>query len=310
MRRALHLTATPCLCGEQATRAVLTRDRYLLPVHVAVCAACGLVHTSRNIQGSALTAFYRDHYRRYYEAMDCLADIEQVHHIHQHNATYRLREIGAVVPKISSVLEIGAGLGYFLRTCRDHGAKEVLGFEPGTLFRHYGMQQLGLGAQLRGDDFLHVDSLPFAPRLIVLFHVFEHLADPRACLRWVAQHMHGDGTLVIEVPDIAGDWRRMGLFHFHLAHRWYFSAQTLSNLLAEEGFAPYFVSRSDTDGIYPGNLRIFAHKGVAGATYPLPHTPIAQQEQAIRNWVRPLSIHNGIPRALWRMARRNRISKA
>lgn len=313
MRQKLVLEAMPCLCGTYAARRVLTWDRYFLPIHIAVCDQCGLVHSARNLRGAALTEFYRERYRDYYENIRDQRDAARMRILHQYNAQQRLEAIRAVVPHSDSVLEIGAGMGCFLDACRSTGMPNLLGFEPGAVFHRYAREVLQL--DVRAEDYTQVNALPFAPQLVVLFHVFEHLEDPEGCLRWVAQHMRADGTLVIEVPDMDGDWKALGLFHFHVAHRWYFSAVTLSNLLARCGFEPYFISRSDTDGIYPGNLRIFARLGKVEGVYPLPTIPVPQQEARIRAWVRPWSLRNGLPRAAWRLwgqrwARRRGISDA
>jgi SAM-dependent methyltransferase len=296
--------AVPCaLCKKQATKPVLTIDRYLLPVHVAVCTQCGLVHTSRNMTGEALQHFYRDHYRRYYESAESINVRYLFDHKPKLNAAYRMTCIREVMPAFSSVLEIGSGLGYFLDTCRTAGVKQLLGLELGDTFCQYARETLGLGKAVQAARFETLDRLPFAPQLVVLFHVFEHLEDPTGCLRWIAQHMAADGMLVIEVPDITGDWRSMGLRQFHTAHRWYFSPVTLSNMLAANGFTPVFITRDDGDGIYPGNLRIFARRGDAGDIYPLVEQPATLQEAMIRARVPLMSMRNGIPRAMVRLVR-------
>lgn len=65
--------------------------------------------------------------------------------------------------------------------------------------------------------------LPFAPRLVTLFHVLEHLEAPGRALRHLAQLMDPQGWLVLEVPDIEADWRAMGLIQIHVSHRSYFT---------------------------------------------------------------------------------------
>ena len=54
------------------------------------------------------------------------------------------------------------------------------------------------------DDISH---LPFAPRLVTLFHVLEHLEEPGRALAQIAKFIDPEGWLVIEVPDILAEWR-------------------------------------------------------------------------------------------------------
>ena len=284
--RRLPYNAVACPhCGTFDESPFLKMDRYLLPVHVAMCRECGLIYTSRNFSGEALHAFYRDHYRRFYENATVIGNDYLFTHKPKLIAAYRLERIREVVGNFSHVLEIGSGLGFFLDACRAAGAK-VRGFELGDHFRAYSHQQLGLHDQVTDTRFETLDTVTPATDLMVLFHVFEHLEDPVGFLRWAVKQLAPNGTLVIEVPDITGDWAAIGLGQFHTAHRTYFTPTTLSNMLATNGFAPYFITRDSGDGIYPGNMRIFARVGDAGASYPLKPDARAPMLALIRSRLR------------------------
>lgn len=268
--RKLPYDPLPCPhCGAMDDAPVLKVDRYLLPVHIAMCKQCGLIHTSRNFSGEALHVFYRDHYRRFYENTTNIGNAYLFSHKPKLIAEYRVQRIREVVGGFRNVLEIGSGLGFFLAVCRKLGAN-VRGLELGGHFRTYAQQQLGLANEVSDERFETIDTLTPAPDLVVLFHVFEHLEDPAGCLRWIAKQLAPGGSLVIEVPDMMGDWGAIGLGQFHTAHRTYFTPATLGNMLAANGFAPYYEMRDSGDGIYPGNLRMFAKVGKAGPEYPLP----------------------------------------
>lgn len=287
-------------CASHDREVVLRRDRYLLPVEIAVCSQCALVYTSRNIAGEALLTFYREHYRRYYEnACTVTAQYRYLHH-HQLNAAFRFARIRDVAPAMTGVFELGCGLGYFLDECRSGGVRQLCGIELGDVFRQFAQQALGLGPAILGMPYEQITALPFAPDLVVLFHVFEHLEDPRGFLRWLAPKLAPNATLVIEVPDITGDWRDIGLTQFHTAHRWYFSPVTLANMLAAEGFTPWLMTRDDGDGIYPGNLRVFARREPPPAFYPLAETSPHASAAGIRARLRLGSWRNGYPRAVLR----------
>lgn len=303
MRRWLFLRILCAGCGGTDAAPVLRTDRYLLPVEVGVCTRCGLTYTTRNMAGEALHAFYRTHYRRYYEQANPAQPEYLFSHKHKLNAAYRWLRIREVVPVPDSVLEIGCGLGFFLDECRANGVQQWFGFEIGDRFRDYARTTLGLGDRICAEPYESVQTLPFSPRLVTLFHVLEHLEDPAGCLRWIHRMMDPEGALVIEVPDITGRWRMLGLRHFHTAHRWYFSPVTLCNLLAQHGFTPTFITRDNGDGIYPGNLRVFAKRSAAPAIYPLPVPPAAEVAKNIRQSIALWSWKTGLPRAVLHLVR-------
>jgi len=101
------------------------------------------------------------------------------------------------------------------------------------------------------------------------------------------------------------------LMQVHVAHCSYFSAASLGALLEKHGFTPTYVSK-EAQGIYPGNLRIFARPtsscrdlrgGLAPQCVPVAPAPEEVETLALRiiGQIRPLSIANGYPRAASRL---------
>lgn len=292
----------PC-CRSVRKQQVISIDRYLLPITTAICQDCGLVYTSTTVSGKELEQFYRTSYRSLYEGITQVTPGLIFNSRSRLFAMARFQAIRDVVGPIDQVVEIGSGLGFFLAECRSHGAQDLLGFELGETFRTFSQTTLGLGEQVRGSAFETDEDLPFRPSIVTLFHVFEHLEFPVAALQWARRVLDPSGWVVIEVPDILGDWGSLGLMSFHIAHRTHFSAQTLCNLLAENGFTPWFVSRSNDDGIYPGNLRVFARVGEIGeigACYPLP-VDVRETQSHIRSHLHLWSLKSGIARSVIRL---------
>jgi hypothetical protein len=135
-----------------------------------------------------------------------------------------------------------------------------------------------------------------------MFHVLEHLENPGLLLEWVKAKI-GNGTIVIEVPDIEGSWEQLGLINFHFGHRSYFSITSLKNLLKLHGFSVIASQAEDDDGIYPGNIRVFArlHEDIASVEKPSAGylDKIVSKIAQISAW----SIKTGKPRALLRLLR-------
>lgn len=294
----------PCpACGDTYGEILLTRDRYLLRVDVKACAGCGLIYTGRNLNRAALDSFYRHEYRRFYE------DIERISPAYVHDtrdklkACYRLTRIRERVGTITGVVEIGSGLGFFIHECLQGGIANVLGFEPGKLFAAYAASQTGLSDKIINADYRWYDGKLPEANVYALFHVLEHLADPGELLTWIADRI-GSGWLIIEVPDIAHGWERLGLVNFHFGHRNYFSIGSLGQLLQRYGFGVFAFDADIDDGIYPGNLRVFARR-MDVPDIKFPALPAVDNREICRKVRRvgkaPWS--NGLPRCAARLLR-------
>jgi SAM-dependent methyltransferase len=70
---------------------------------------------------------------------------------------------------------------------------------------------------------------------VTLFHVLEHLPDPVRCLERCANWLRDDGTLVIEVPNMASVHQHP-VKRFHFAHVFGFTSESLVMIAARAGF--------------------------------------------------------------------------
>lgn len=294
------LAELPCpCCAASDALPVWQRDRYFLRVELSICRRCGLAYLRRGLQGEAEQLFYRSLYPRIMRQPPSARD--QWHY--RLLAGYRYSTISAALGPLDAVLDIGSGLGFFLDACRAHGAERYAGIEPGTPQRSFAAAELGLGEALYAQPFGEPLELPFRPRLVTLFHVLEHLNEPRTALRQVAELMDPDGWLVVEVPDIRADWREMGLIQVHVSHRSYFCRRTLEALLASCGFRVHQV-QAEAHGIYPGNLRVYARLDAPAAPAAVPADAELQAlREAIRGQIAPASLVSGYPRMAARLLR-------
>lgn len=85
------------------------------------------------------------------------------------------------------------------------------------------------------------DSVPDGSLdVVTLFHVLEHLVDPRGALKQIHRKLRPGGLLVIEVPNWGSHMRRLrGLrWQFVLDHHVnHFTAASLTSLIENHGFA-------------------------------------------------------------------------
>ena len=112
----------PCpLCGGQRFDTLATTDRYDMDLVTAGCTQCGLVMTNPQPDERALDAFYRDHYRHYYQKTDTPSEayIREFRKDERAATTAQfLRSQGLLFPD-AAVLDIGASEGCILKAIAD-----------------------------------------------------------------------------------------------------------------------------------------------------------------------------------------------
>ncbi len=184
------------------------------------CQSCGLGHTSPSPED--LAPYYGKAYHGGRHGMTA-----------QYCAWRRCRFVheAAGFPNGRKLLDIGCGDGTFLLAAKAKGWS-VYGTEMNT--------QLGRDAGL--DVRESVDAMenegPFA--VVTIWHVLEHLKDPKGTLEKVAKLLQPGGSLLIAVPDADGIQARLfGNKWFHLdvpRHLFHFGDKSLSRLLEASGF--------------------------------------------------------------------------
>jgi len=135
------------------------------------------------------------------------------------------------------LLDIGYGSGYLLRTARAHGF-QVYGVETSRT-RTASLDAM-FGTHLQVAHLGH-DSLPWGSfDAVVMTHVLEHLADPRAVLGQILESLNPDGVLHLAVPDseswqfriFGKEWDAVN----PVAHYQFFNERSLTRALRDAGF--------------------------------------------------------------------------
>jgi 2-polyprenyl-3-methyl-5-hydroxy-6-metoxy-1,4-benzoquinol methylase len=142
------------------------------------------------------------------------------------------------------LLDIGCGSGSFLNSARSHSfiphGMDMSAKAVEIVQKQYGIaaKQGGIGQNVwEGNRF----------NFVTMFHVLEHLPDPRLALKFAAGLLEPGGTLILQVPNISSLQARF------FGKRWYgldvprhvinFSPKALGILLQEMGFEFQLVSR-------------------------------------------------------------------
>ena len=223
----LEEVACPGCGSERRTPLLVGRDPISLDAFPVVrCSECQLAYLSPRPNAERLAAYYPS---RYFGARHPIFKKQLM--------ALRTRELGRPIPG-ARLLDIGCGYGDFILACKQRGW-EVVGAEQAASPIFDRREELGL-------DIVTVEDLAELPDasfdVITLWHVFEHLADPRALLREIRRLLKVGGRLLIEVPNFGGWHGRFGGAAWHHLdvprHLLHFSRTTLTEMLASQQFVP------------------------------------------------------------------------
>jgi SAM-dependent methyltransferase len=248
--------------------------------NIAQCRACGYVFDNPRPTLEALIGFYSKP-GKYDSWLEELGPRERLWR-------RRLSKLQST-KKPGSLLDVGTGIGQFLSMARN-SYSEVYGTEVSSTAVEIAKQRYGL-------ELFHgtIDDLPAQGKTfdnITLFHVLEHVPDPKSMLKTCHSLLSPSGILVIAVPNevvsLRGWKRRLfsklrktqndgilglprltldgSISEIHLSH---FSPGVLARLLESTGFSvivktldPYYVRtgwrRLKADAYYCGCL-VFRH---------------------------------------------------
>ena len=153
----------------------------------------------------------------------------------------RLEKVRGLIPADGHVLEIGAADGAFLELAHDA--------VPGSRFSSIEPDQRTRPQRDALAWLTQYDSMELATEaggrfdLVMLFHVFEHIADPATFLAGIHGLLGQGGALLIEVPCLHDPLLTLyenpayQAFYFQRQHPFVYSAPSLERVLAQNGFA-------------------------------------------------------------------------
>ena len=230
-----ELERAPCdLCGSEDLERLLPCDYFGLPIPTVQCRRCSLVFFSPRPQPTWYATFYKSHYRRLYthQAVDTIDDRYLRWRGEWDRAHWRIAILRQFLGTAPRVLDIGCGLGVFLAALRStFPSGYFLGIEPDAKYASFARNEFKLDVRQQTlEDFRHDPSFTHA----VALHVMEHVPSPKAFLERVHSFLGHDDCLIVEVPNLHGEWR--GLSMFHVAHTHCFSSLTLRYYLESTGF--------------------------------------------------------------------------
>lgn len=150
-----------------------------------------------------------------------------------------------------SLIDVGAGTGGFASAARADGFR-VTALEMDPRCCAYIESQIGV-AVLQTDEPTQTLSTLSSVRVITLWHVLEHLADPRSMLEAAVEKLDRDGLLAIAVPNVRSlQFRLLRTRWAHLdapRHLVLASADVITEQLSSLGMTRVAATTSDPDGL-------------------------------------------------------------
>ncbi|MBI3192855.1 MAG: class I SAM-dependent methyltransferase [Ignavibacteriae bacterium] len=219
---------------------------------VSQCKDCTIVQTTPRPSIEELSRYYPDFYYP-------IGDVST-----KYFKRYIMRYQKDKVEKISrfrrngKVLDIGCGVGFFLKEASDTGY-ESEGIELSSLAANIGKERWKL--EIVNSDFL---SYPYSPStfdIVTLWHVLEHFDQPVKVLQKVNQILKPGGLLVIAVPNIQSIQAKIFRSHWYGVdvprHLYHFTPASLTSIVEPCGFKVDFVDhfcREHNGGVILGSI--------------------------------------------------------
>ena len=176
---------------------------------------CGMVFQTHYMPADKLEWYYKEIYRLCVRPFSDRVTDEAVFGETDSGIKYLVRS--GAVPKRH--LDIGSSTGSFLRVMNVAYKCDVVGVEPGDVYREY--------SNKRGiPTFKDISEVGGTFDFISMCHVLEHLINPMEVLATVWSLLDDDGRLYVEVPYA----------NYAFSHPIVFDGDTLTEMLAMAGF--------------------------------------------------------------------------
>ena len=221
---------TTCLLCESSGDSLLSWDqtdaKSGAPLPVSICKRCSLVAQTQLPTDDELQIYYSHNYRVDYKQ----TYRPKLKHVYRAGkaAINRIEFLYSKVnlaPK-AEIIDIGAGGGEFLYMAKLANLNP-LGIEPNAGYSSFAREQYGVDVVTS----MLNDVGTYSADVITMFHVFEHLAHPKAISAQLWSALKADGHLFIEVPNILqADASPHNIFF--KAHLVYYSRYTLEAMLS------------------------------------------------------------------------------
>lgn len=195
-----------------------------LKIPVVRCSNCGFIYSSKVLTEQDLTSYYKNKFGspRHMQGQIVNARINSW-------VVSKLVDLG----NVSSLLDVGTGYGFFLKTIHESRGLDVAGVELSRQEAEHANNELGLNVinSVLGDSGLGKGSFD----LVTSFEVIEHVPNPVEFIRELAEYVRPGGHLLIMTDNFSSRMAKsLGagfpkwIPHTHISH---FSPSTLKTAI-------------------------------------------------------------------------------
>ena len=221
------------LCGHKRFKVI---ERGESPFEVLECSNCALVFVHPHPETGALKGHYGESY--YSEWINQ----QKAKRIRMWES--RLNRINKLRPS-GKLLDVGCGEGLFLRLAQDNGW-QIRGTELSLYASKFASE--ALGTEIYCGQLHQASFADNSFDVVTMWHVLEHVEDPKSYLEEVHRVLKPNGLLVLSVPNVndlvmqlayrATRRRKLKLFSVNdkEVHLYHFSAKTLRTYFDKTGF--------------------------------------------------------------------------
>jgi 2-polyprenyl-3-methyl-5-hydroxy-6-metoxy-1,4-benzoquinol methylase len=239
-RRVTKLPAAPPVaiaeacpaCGAHDARPRLSIEGF--PMRLVVCEGCGCGRLDPMPSDDEIAGLYPDAYYGEPGKAKFSAPVERLVRI---TGARHLRSLLSGVASGGRVLDVGCGRGVLLRVAAQAGF-EAHGVEVSAAAAKGADAFAQIRIARRLSDAAYPEGFFDA---VIVWHVLEHLRDPRATLREIHRVLRPGGRLAVAVPNFASAqarWAGADWFHLDLPrHLHHFRLDGLERMLDSCGFA-------------------------------------------------------------------------
>lgn len=203
-----------------------------LNCRIVVCNRCGLAYSNPREKQDLLSDVYRS-----------VEDDEYLKQRSWKDASYRwnLRRLERHAAG-GRLLDFGCGHGFFLSLL--NGRWDACGVEPARAAARYASETIGQTVYCGFLEEHNFEAGTFDA--VTMFHVLEHVSDPKGELERINKLLKPEGYVYVEVPDLGSvlsRWRKRRWWYVMRFHTYYFTRSSLMRMLRRTGFEPVDVHR-------------------------------------------------------------------
>ena len=203
------------------------------------CSQCGLVYVSQRPETVELYNLYDETYYQNETSgivgyTNYIADEANI----RRTFSRRLKRLERFVPARGMALDVGCAMGFFLSEAQNRGWN-VQGLDISPYAAEYARERFGI--DVRQGSLLDLDYPENAYDLISLWDVIEHVPNPKAYVTRAAALLKPGGVIALATPDVGSlparlTGKRWIGYKLSEEHLYYFSRETLSQMLERAGF--------------------------------------------------------------------------